>query len=128
MMSSWLDGPGGRHDANASEVSAYTLESSEHPLMVGQSGEAYARLAIESDGSMLFGTGANAKTISKFSKRKGSIVPQRLKQIVSNYRRRGVRHYTAAVCSDQNTGRKRESVCFWNTNWFPLLRRAGSGR
>jgi hypothetical protein len=36
-------------------------ESSEHPLMVGQSGEAYARLAIESDGSMLFGTGANAR-------------------------------------------------------------------
>ena len=27
------------------------------PLLIGQSGEAYARLAIEADGSMLFGDG-----------------------------------------------------------------------
>ena len=45
---------------NASEMSAYTLESSEHPIMVGNSGEAFARLAIESDGSLLWGNGAGA--------------------------------------------------------------------
>ena len=46
-----------QHAHNNSDVNAYTLESAEQPLLIGQSGEAYARLAIEADGSMLFGDG-----------------------------------------------------------------------
>ena len=48
----------GQHALNASDVSAYTLESAEHPIVIGNSGEAFARLAIESDGSLLWGNGA----------------------------------------------------------------------
>ena len=42
---------------NDSEVCTYGC-SIEHPLMIGQSGESNARLAIESDGSILWGGGA----------------------------------------------------------------------
>ena len=41
---------------NRSELGAY--EGSDHPLMIGQSGETHGRLALESDGSLLFGDGA----------------------------------------------------------------------
>ena len=44
-----------RHEANDSHLGPF--EQSEHPLMIAQAGEANGRLAIESDGSLLFGDG-----------------------------------------------------------------------
>ena len=44
-----------QHRVESAAAGSCTLESSEHPLMVGQSGETHGRLAIEADGSILFG-------------------------------------------------------------------------
>ena len=51
----------GCHRRNAANESGLgSTDSSEHPLIIGQSGEDHGRLAIESDGSMLWGDGTAA--------------------------------------------------------------------
>ena len=43
--------------ANSSMLASF--EQSEHPLLVGQSGESHGRLAIEADGSIMWGDGSH---------------------------------------------------------------------